>query len=152
MVAAEAGKAPRTYVLTLDGTAPRAFGPEGFGGTTVSPDGKYVVGRKDNAFWMVPLAGDQTPQPLPFVRDDEGVLGWTTDSGSIYVSDVSSIPVKVYIVDVKSGQRRLHHQAAPGDLSGVSNIRPGHMTPDGTFYTYGVSRTLSFLYVVEGLK
>jgi eukaryotic-like serine/threonine-protein kinase len=152
MVAAETGKAPRTYVLMLDGTAPRAFGPEGFQGTVVSSDGKYVVGRKDNAFWIIPLAGDQTPQPVPFVHADEVVQEWTADSSSIYVSDVSSIPVKVYVVDIKTGQRRPHHQAAPGDLSGVSNVRPGHITPDGNFYMYGVSRTLSFLYVVEGLK
>jgi serine/threonine protein kinase len=152
MVASETGKAPRTYVLRLDGTAPRAFGPEGFQGTAASPDGKYVVGHKDNAFWMVPFAGDQTPQALPFVHPDESVLAWTADSSSIYVGDVSSTPVKVYVVDIKTGQRRLHHQHAPGDLSGVSNVRSGHITPDGNFYMYGVGRTLSFLYVVEGLK
>src|SRR6266852_1213987 len=90
MIAAEAGKAPRSYLQMLDGSAPRTLGPEGFRGIAVSPDGKSVVGRKDNAFWVVPFAGDQTPpQALPFVHADETALAWTTDSGSIYVSDTS---------------------------------------------------------------
>jgi hypothetical protein len=31
-------------------------------------------------------------------------------------------------------------------------MQPGRITPDGNFYTYSVGRTLSHLYVVEGLK
>jgi serine/threonine protein kinase len=152
MVATEKGKAPRTYTLMLDGSAPKPFGPEGFRGTLVSPDSNYVLGRKDGAHWMVPFAGDQTAQPLSFVRADEAVAGWTADSKSIYVGDVSSTPVKVYVADLKTGQRRLHHQHAPGDLAGVAGVGSGHITPDGNFYLYTVARTLSYLYVVEGLK
>ncbi len=152
MVATEKGKAPRTYTLMLDGSAPKPFGPEGFRGTLVSPDSNYVLGRKDGAYWMVPFAGDQTPQPLSFVRADEAVAGWTADSKSIYVGDVSSTPVKVYVADLKTGQRRLHHQHAPGDLAGVAGVGAGRITPDGSFYLYTVARTLSYLYVVEGLK
>jgi serine/threonine protein kinase len=152
LVATEKGKAPRTYTLMLDGSAPKPFGPEGFRGTLVSPDSNYVLGRKDGAPWMVPFAGNQTPQPLSFVRADEAVAGWTANSKSIYVGDVSSRPVKVYVADLKTGQRRLHHQHAPGDLAGVAGVGSGRITPDGNFYLYTVGRTLSYLYVVEGLK
>ena len=152
MVASEKGKAPRTYTLMLDGSALKLFGPEGFRGTLVSPDSNYVLGRKDGAYWMVPFAGDEKPQPLSFVRADEAVAGWAADSKSIYVGDVSSTPVKVYVADLKTGQRRLHHQHAPGDLAGVAGVGSGHITPDGNFYLYTVARTLSYLYVVEGLK
>ncbi len=152
MVASEKGKAPRTYTLMLDGSALKLFGPEGFRGTLVSPDSNYVLGRKDGAYWMVPFAGDEKPQPLSFVRADEAVAGWAADSKSIYVGDVSSTPVKVYVADLKTGQRRLHHQHAPGDLAGVAGVGAGRITPDGNFYLYTVARTLSNLYVVEGLK
>jgi len=152
LVATEKGKAPRTYTLMLDGSAPKPFGPEGFRGTLVSPDSNYVLGRKDGAPWMVPFAGNQTPQPLSFVRADEAVAGWTANSKSIYVGDVSSRPVKVYVADLKTGQRRLHHQHAPGDLAGVAGVGSGRITLDGNFYLYTVGRTLSYLYVVEGLK
>ncbi len=152
MVASEKGKAPRTYTLMLDGSAPKPFGPEGFRGTLVSPDSNYVLGRKDGAHWMIPFAGDEKPQPLSLVRADEVVAGWTADSKSIYVGDVSSMPVKVYVEDLKTGQRRLHHQHAPGDLAGVAGVGSGRITPDGNYYLYTVARTLSYLYVVEGLK
>jgi eukaryotic-like serine/threonine-protein kinase len=152
MVATETGKSPRTYVLMRDGSAPKAFGPDDFQGTLVSPDGKYVLGKKNGAFVILPFAGGQTPQALPFVQADEVPLEWAADGESIYVARISSTSVKVDVVNLKTGQRRLHHQHAPGDLSGVAFISPGHITQDGKFYLYGVGRTLSFLYVVDGLK
>jgi len=135
-----------------DGSAPKAFGPEDFQGTLISPDGKYVLGKRNDAYVILPIAGVQTPQPLSFIQPDETVLGWTADGESIYVSRVSSTAVKVDVVNVKTGQRRLHHQHAPGDLSGVLFVGSGHITPDGNYYLYGVGRTLSFLYVVDGLQ
>ena len=152
MVATEKGKAPRTYVLMLDGSAPKPFGPEDFRGTLVSPDGASVIGRRGDAPSMIPFTGDQKPQPLSFVKADEAIVGWTADSKSIYVGDVSSPPVKVYVVDLKTGQRRLHHQHAPGDLAGVAGVGSGLITPDGKFNMYTVGRTLSYLYVVDGLN
>jgi eukaryotic-like serine/threonine-protein kinase len=152
MVATEPGKAPRTYVLMRDASAPKTFGPGDFQGTLVSPDGKYVLGKKNDAFVILSFAGDQTPQALPFVHADEVALAWAADGKSIYVARLSSNSAKVDVVNIKTGQRRLHHQHAPGDLSGVASISPGRITPEGNFYLYGVGRTLSFLYVVEGLK
>ena len=152
MIAAEPGHNPRTYIQMLDGTPAKAFGPEDFRATWVSPDGKIALGRKDKAFWVVPLSGDPAGQPLPSVKPDEFIAGFTTDSSSIYVADTSSLPAKVYVMNLKTGERKLHHQYAPADPSGVPGVGSGLVTPDGQFYTYGVGRTLSFLYVVEGLK
>jgi Tol biopolymer transport system component len=152
MVAAEPGKAPRTYVQMLDGTAPRAVGPEHFRGSEVSPDGKSVLGRKDASAWVVPLSGTEPGQALPWVKSDETESGWVADGHSIYITDASSIPAKVYVMDIKTGQRKLHHEYAPADPSGVPSIGGSVVTPDGKFYMYDVPRTLSYLYVVEGLK
>jgi eukaryotic-like serine/threonine-protein kinase len=152
MVATEKGKAPRTYTLALDGSAPKPFGPEDFRGLLVSPDGNFVIGRKSGNPVMISFSGDQTPQPLPFVKSEETVVGWTADTKSIYVGDAPETPVKVYVVDLKTGQRKLHHQHAPGDLAGVAGVGAGRVTPDGSFYMYSVGRTLSYLYVVEGLN
>jgi hypothetical protein len=55
-------------------------------------------------------------------------------------------------VEVKTGQRSLLHEYSPADPSGVPGLGPGVITPDGKFYMYLVPRTLSYLYVVEGLK
>ena len=152
MVAAEAGHAPRTYVQALDSTPPRAVGPEGFRGTLVSPDGKSLLGRKNNAYWIIPLSGDQPGQPLPFLKPGEEVTGWAADSANAYVADFSSTPAKMYLVNIKTGEHKLHDQYAPADLSGVPGVGGGVITPDGKMSLYDVPRTLSYLYVVDGLK
>jgi len=152
IVAAEPGKAPRTFLSMLDGSAPKPLGPEGFRGFLVSPDGKYVAGRKDKKFWLLSLSGETAQKPLPTITENEALAGWTADGKSLYVGDTSSVPAKVYAMDIDSGQRRLHHQHAPADPSGIIGLFPGQVTPDGSFYVYTVGRTLSSLYVVEGLR
>jgi eukaryotic-like serine/threonine-protein kinase len=152
MVAAEPGKAPRTYVQMLDGTTPKALAPENFRGTAVSPDGKSILGHKDRVTWIVPMSGTEPGQALSSVKSIEAALGWSAGDHSIYVGDASSLPAKVYTMDIKTGERKLHHELAPADASGVPTIGGTVITPDGTFYLYDVPRTLSYLYVVEGLK
>jgi Tol biopolymer transport system component len=152
MIAAEPGKGPRTYIQMLDGTPPRGVGPEEFRGSEVSPDGKRLLGREDRTVWIVPMSGSEPGQPLPSVKADEDVLGWAADGNGIYIANASSMPAKVYVMDIQTGQRKLHHQYAPADLSGVTGVGGGLVTPDGNFYIYDVPRTLSYLYVVEGLK
>ena len=152
MVAAEAGKAPRTYIQMLDGSPRQTVGPEDFRGNLISPDGKSVLGKKDQAWGVASVSGDQTVRLLPFIQASEIVTGWTADGKGVYVGDQSSIPTKIFLVDVQSGQRRLHHQNAPPDVSGVPVVDSGVTTPDGKFYAYDVPRTLSYLYVVDGLK
>ncbi|MGH9502725.1 MAG: protein kinase domain-containing protein [Terriglobales bacterium] len=152
MIAAEPGKDPRTYVQMLDGTGPTALGPEGFRGFAVSPDGKSILGRKDRSIWIFPMSGPGPGQPLPSVAPDELASGWTADGHSIYVLNFSTMPAKAYVMDINTGQRKLHHEFAPADPSGVPGVGGGVITPDGKFYMYAVPRTLSYLYVVEGLK
>jgi Tol biopolymer transport system component len=152
MVAAEPGMALRTYVQMMDGTAPRVLGPEHFRGSEVSPDGKSVLGRKDRTTCIVPMSGTEPGQALPSVKSNEVASGWAADGHSIYVTDASSMPAKVYVMDIKTGQRKLHHEYAPADPSGVPSVGGSVVTRDGKFYMYDVPRTLSYLYVVEGLK
>ncbi len=40
----------------------------------------------------------------------------------------------------------------PADGSGIATVAPVIPTPDGRAYVYSYFRTLSDLYVVEGLK
>jgi eukaryotic-like serine/threonine-protein kinase len=152
MIAAEPGKDPRTYIQMLDGGPPKPVGSEHFHGFLVSPDGKSVLGRQDGSSLIIPMSGTGPGQPLPSVASNERVTGWTADSQSVYITDLSMVPVKVYVMDLKTGQRKLFREFAPADPSGVPNIGGSLVTPDGNFYLYSVPRTLSYLYVVEGLK
>jgi hypothetical protein len=62
------------------------------------------------------------------------------------------VPIFIHSSIHTTSTARLHHQHAPGDLAGVARVDSGLITPDGTFDLYTVGRTLSYLYVVEGLK
>jgi hypothetical protein len=136
----------------LDGSPAKPIGSEHFRGFLVSPDGKSILGRENGSSLIIPMSGTGPGQPVASVGPDERVTGWTADSQSVYVMDFSVVPVKAYVMDIKTGQRKLFREFAPADSSGVPNIGGGLVTPDGKFYIYSVPRTLSYLYVVEGLK
>src|SRR5579862_2871812 len=152
LVATEKGGAPRTYLLKRDGSPPKPVGSEHFRGFLVSPDGKSVIGRQDGSSLIIPMSGNGPGQPLSSVGPNEQVTGWTADSQSVYLVDFSAMPVRAWVMDLKTGQRKLFREFAPADPSGVPSIGGSLITPDGKFYIYSVPRTLSYLYVVEGLK
>ena len=54
-------------------------------------------------------------------------------------------------VDVTTGERRLWKDIRPADPSGL-NIQRVVMTADGQICVYAATRTLSRLFLVEGLK
>jgi eukaryotic-like serine/threonine-protein kinase len=58
----------------------------------------------------------------------------------------------VYKLDVSSGQRAAFRQLMPSDPAGVETIGPILLTPDGKACVYGYHRTLSDLYIGEGLR
>jgi len=76
---------------------------------------------------------------------------------SLYVYDSSEAPahvhmVHLYMVHLPSGRKHPWKSLAPPDQSGVHFINPVIVNPDGKAYVYGLSRRLSELFVVSGLK
>lgn len=55
-------------------------------------------------------------------------------------------------VDLATGKRTPWKQIVPADAAGVDAIGGIAITPDEKSYVYSYGRTLSDLYVVEGLK
>ena len=74
------------------------------------------------------------------------------DGRFIYFSRAADNGVQVFRVEVESGRRTLWKEISPSDPAGASVNAIVHITPDGKSYAYGVSRQLSQLYLVEGLK
>jgi hypothetical protein len=58
----------------------------------------------------------------------------------------------VYRVDVATGRKDLWKEIGPSDPAGVTGLGHVLLTPDGASYAYNYARTLSDLYLVEGLK
>ena len=150
----EPDKGIRIYVQDLNGGKPKAISPEGGGIPVilVSPDGKYVEGVDVNgARVLYPLDGGD-PRPVLGVLPNEHMVGFSADSKSIFVHNFAGLPSMIYRVDLATGKRTPWKQIAPADPAGVDAIGGVSITPDEKSYVYSYSRTLSDLYVVDGLK
>ncbi|MFN2385269.1 MAG: hypothetical protein ABR576_03120 [Thermoanaerobaculia bacterium] len=88
--------------------------------------------------------------PVPGLADGELPIQFTPDDKALYVIRPGEEPAKVWLVDRASGNRRLWREIRSTDPHAqiVSLI----LTPDGGAYAYGMFRTLSTAYVVDGLR
>ena len=62
------------------------------------------------------------------------------------------LPARVYRLDLATGRRELWRELMPPNPAGVLFIRPPHFSTDGKSYAYSYRRTLSELFLAEGLK
>jgi len=149
----EAGHGFRFYVESPEEGKPRAISPEGVNpAVVISPKGDFVASvGPDHKIYLYPIAGGE-PVLVPGTQPDEVPTGWSADGRSIYVFRFGEIPARVFQLDLSSGQRKLWKELVPADAAGIDTIRGITITPDARAYVYGYIRTLSDLYLVEGLK
>jgi len=150
-IAAEPNELARSYWMDLNGKH-RAITPLGTTGVLVTPDSKYLLAADgEKRWWLYPLAGgDPAPFPVNLDRDDE-VVRFEPDGKSILVRR-RGVPAKIERVFLNSGQREPVRQISPSDPAGVQTITSVHFSADGKSYAYSYFRTLSDLWVVDGLK
>ena len=154
LTASEPGRGPRLYLQDVSGGKPRAISPEGYRalGRSVSRDGKFAaVTGPDRRLYLYPLEGGE-PVAIAGVSPGEVAGGWGADGRSLYVYRRGELPAKVSLVDVETGRREFWKTLMPADSAGVSTITRICPTPDGKSYAYAYIRTLSDLYLVEGIK
>jgi hypothetical protein len=138
----------------LDGGKPKPISPEG--GTLfavfISPDGKQVVGSAPDGKPTLFFVEGGEPRVVPAVTPDDRIVGFTGDGHSVYVQNLAGLPTILSQVDLASGKRTLWKQFTPADPAGVDSLANFIITPDGKSYVYSFSRTLSDLYLVDGLR
>jgi hypothetical protein len=151
------------YTLDLDSAALRKITSAGASPfafqTLVSPDGvwiAYVHNTGDSKDGALPIEiartdGTGTRAVLTLPRG-EAVSGWGPDSSSLLVWDRNKVPADVDRVDLATGKRTRVLTVQPPDPVGVPGIQGLQVTPDLKSYAYNVTRKLSELYLVEGLK
>jgi eukaryotic-like serine/threonine-protein kinase len=149
----EPGHGFRLYVETPEEGKPHPISPEGVNPSVViSPKGDFVASvGPDHKIYLYPIAGGE-PVAVAGTQPDEVPTGWSADGRSIYVFRFGEIPAKVFELDLASGKRKLWKELVPADAAGIDTIRGITITPDAKAYVYGYIRTLSDLYLVEGLK
>jgi eukaryotic-like serine/threonine-protein kinase len=148
----EPGHGVRLYLESLDDAAPHAFSAEGVGSNVLSPDGQFVAARgQDQKVYLFPVGGGE-PKLVAGVQPGEFPTAWSSDGRSILVIARGQIPAQVFRVDVATGQRTFWRSLEPADAAGIDTIRGVLLSADNKAYVYGYSRTLSDLYLVQGLK
>jgi eukaryotic-like serine/threonine-protein kinase len=149
----EAGHGFRLYVETPGEGKPRPISPEGVNpAVVISPKGDFAatVGP-DHKIYLYPIAGGE-PVPVSGAAPDEQPTGWSDDGRFLYLFRFGEIPSKVVELELSTGKRKLWKELVPADAAGIDTIRAITITPDAKAYVYGYIRTLSDLYVVDGLK
>jgi Tol biopolymer transport system component len=149
-----AGEKPRIYLQDISGGAPRPITPQGvylpkFGGTSVSPDGKFVVGMgEDKQASLYPVDGGKPqlvrglePRKLP-----EFPIQWSEDGRRLYVR--RPMFPGVFLLDPSTGERKQWMQFAvePGFWSSSLVI-----SRDGKSYAREIDAYSSNLFILDGV-
>ncbi len=151
------------YVVDLDTGALRKVSPSGTSPfafqTLLSPDGRwfaYVNASQPtkgggNVIDVSRTDGTDAHTALR-LPGAEAVSGWGPDSASLLVWDRNKVPADVDRVDIATGRRSRVLTVTPADPVGIPGVQAIQMTPDGGAYAYNVTRKLSQLYLIEGLR
>ncbi len=144
----------RLYVQDVAGGKPQGISPEGVNASAfaISPDGLLAAGiGPDQRGYLYRVAGGE-PHPIPGFCTGEEPINWSEDGRSLFIYASGEMPARVYRLNVTTGQRTLWRQLMPSDPAGVEHIGPILIAPDSKTCVCGYHRTLSDLYLVEGLK
>jgi eukaryotic-like serine/threonine-protein kinase len=144
----------RLWVQSIDSDKPTPISPEGIRAAqwVISPDGKQVgAAQSDRKGYLFPVDGGE-PRPIPQFPEGYIPVGWSEDGKSLFIYNPGDLPAKVDRLNLTTGQRQPWRTLAPADAAGVTDIGPILITPNGNSYVYEYGRTLSDLYLVEGIK
>jgi len=146
------GHGVQCFVQDVDGGKPRPVTAEGVTFCKISPDGKLIAGNGPGGGGgsLYPMDGGQ-PRTIPGLEAGERFV-WTSDPRFLYVYQWKQSPVKVYRLNILTGQRQLFTEITPPDVAGLHDISFIHFSSDGRAYVYSYTRLLSELYLVKGLK
>jgi serine/threonine protein kinase len=145
---------------TLDETI-RPISPEGIGGSgtgarpfALSPDGRFVAGlTAQSTIVLYPVDGNGAAVPVAGTEAGEVPITFSTDGTTLYVYRPDALlPPVVTRVQLATGARDPWTLGSSAETAGVISVGPVRITPDGSAYAYTALRTLSDLYVAEGLR
>jgi Tol biopolymer transport system component len=150
--ASEPGHGPRLYLRDLEAGKPRPLTPEGYTQVgIVAPDGKWAaVNGPDRKRYLYPLSGGE-PTEIPGLDREDSLDQVSADGRFLYVHRRGEVPARVQRLDLSTGRKEPWRTLMPSDAAGVAslNVLP---TPGGEAYVFNYARSLSDLFLVEGVK
>jgi serine/threonine protein kinase/Tol biopolymer transport system component len=145
----ERGHALRSYVQDLNGGMPVPVTPEGVSGALISSDGLYLIAADaHNNKLLYPLAGG-APHAIAGLKREDRIIRLSGDGRSLYVLENTDMPIKISRLDLSTGQRELWKELNPSDPAGIREFKAVLLTPDGKYYVYGLTRSVTSLYLMR---
>ncbi len=143
----------RLYVQDIVAGNPRVIGSVGTYlmdyTSPVSPDGRSVIAYQKGFASVYPIDGGGEGRAVPGVARADRVVQWSADSRSVYVYSPRERPLKVFLLDLETGQKHLWKELPVDESEGRILVR---VTSDGRFYVYGTTAVRSELYLVDALR
>ena len=118
----------------------------------VSPDGRSILALSRDRIVAIYSIDGGPSRPVKGIERGDYPSGWSADGGSVWVYRRGENPVRVFRIDLATGQRTLWKQISPPDPGGITGIAPVIVSPKGDAYVYAATRIYSTLYLVDGLK
>jgi hypothetical protein len=106
-----------------------------------------VNARSSGTSRVYSLTGQRLPDPPAPLT----VIGWSSDSRSLFVFSKNDFPLKVQRLDLATGVLAPWKEIMPTDIAGALD-KYMCITPDGNAYAYSVERMMTDLYIVDGLR
>jgi serine/threonine protein kinase len=151
VTANEPGHQPRDYLYEPDSKRMQPLTAEGVNGP-VTPDGRFLGVRVNNAAQLIPLGSRAAPRELKGLDDKDVPLQTTGDGRSMFVAHaLGAFTAGIYRIDLETGQRQSIKTLTMHDPSGGYGITRVVTTPDGRYFAYNTLRQLSELYVLQGV-
>ena len=95
---------------------------------------------------------DGEVRDLPGTSPEDIVMHWSKDGRFLYAIRRNVVPSPLVRIEVATGRREHLRDLAPADAAGVTGISSARVSPDGQSCAFEYTRTLSDLYLIEGLK
>jgi Tol biopolymer transport system component len=141
------------FQQSIEGGEPRPVTPAGaYGRVVIFSDGRGLLTRGGDRRITTYSLDESGGRPVPGAEPADVPIAVSDTGDAVYVQAGSSMPAEVVRIDLRTGRRELVRRLSPADPTGVSGILRVVMTPDGRYYAYTYTRTVSALYLATGIR
>jgi eukaryotic-like serine/threonine-protein kinase len=142
----------RLYVQYTGGGHPEPLNPDVYlPSAVISPDGQQIAGfSTDRKTVILPASGGEPRElPLPFAASP---VQWSADGKTLFVMQMDPwlSSIRLFRVDVATGQSKLWKEVSPSDPVGLSGYLNLVMSSNERAYAYSYFKNLSELFVFDG--
>jgi hypothetical protein len=142
----------RDFRQSIGGDPPEPVTPEGISGS-LRPDGKAILALDGHGVWQLYPVGKGSPTVARGLSPDDRVDAWSRDGSAVYVEPMTSVPLRLDRVDLRSGERSPALTIAPEQRVGLVRITLTCPVLDPAQpYAYAWLYELSNLYIVHAVK